>query len=278
VLHLLSSGNDRPPPISPDEIRILMRQGAAAGVFDQNEQAMVSRVFRMDERRVTSVMTPRLDIRMLDLQHPFEANRAILLESSHSRFLLCNGGLDTIVGVVHAKGLLDDALQGRPFDLAQHAGKPLYVPDGLTITDVLEAFKKHRSHLALVVDEYGGIEGLVTMTDVMEALVGDIGTAEETTDADIVRRDDGSWLVDGAVAVQRLNEVAGLETAVSADDAAGYNTLGGFVMMKLRRMPRPGDKFEAGGYRFEVMDMDRNRVDKLLVSRVKADSPAPDGG
>ena len=277
VLQLFSSGNDRPAPISPDEIRILMRQGAAAGVFDQNEQAMVSRVFRMDERRVTSVMTPRLDIRMLDLQHPFEANRAILLESSHSRFLLCNGGLDTIVGIVHAKGLLDDALQGRPFDLATHASKPLYVPDGLTITDVLEAFKKHRSHLALVVDEYGGIEGLVTMTDVMEALVGDIGTAEETTDADIVRRDDGSWLVDGAVAVQRLNEVVGLESAVSADDAAGYNTLGGFVMMKLRRMPRTGDKFEAGGYRFEVIDMDGNRVDKLLVSRVPADSPAPDG-
>jgi len=278
VLQLFGNDDHAPPPVSQDEIRVLMRQGAAAGVFDQNEQAMVARVFRMDERRVTSVMTPRVDIRLLDLQHPFEANRTILLESSHSRFLLCEGGLDTIVGIVQAKGLLDDALQGRPFDLAQHASKPLYVPDGLTITNVLEAFKKHRSHLALVVDEYGGIQGLVTMTDVMEALVGDIGTAEEPTDSDIVRRDDGSWLVDGAVAVQRLNEAAGLEGAVPAAEADGYNTLGGFVLAKLRRMPRTGDKFEAGNYRFEVIDMDHNRVDKLLISPVKVGRTPPDQG
>ena len=278
VLHVFGNDDRAPPPVSEDEIRVLMRQGAAAGVFDKNEQAMVARVFRMDERRVTSVMTPRVDIRLLDLQLPFEANRTTLLTSSHSRFPLCEGGLDTIVGIVHAKGLLDDALQDRPFDLAQHASKPLYVPDGLTITDVLEAFKKHRSHVALVVDEYGGIQGLVTTTDVMAALVGDIGTADEPVDSDIVRRDDGSWLVDGAVAVQRLNEAAGLEGAVPAAEADGYNTLGGFVLASLRRMPRTGDKFEAGNYRFEVIDMDHNRVDKLLISPLKVGRTPPNEG
>jgi putative hemolysin len=272
VLRLLGSANAPPLPVSPEEIGVLMRQGTAAGVFDRNEQAIVSRVFRMDERRVTSVMTPRVDIRFLDLDAPFDANRDLLLESSHSRFPLGKGGMDTIVGVVHAKGLLDDALRGRPFDLALHAGKALYVPDGLTITDVLEAFKKHGSRLALVVDEYGEIQGLVTMTDIMEALVGDIGTAEEIADADIVPRADGSWLVDGAVTVQRLSEAAGLEGAISADDVGGFNTLGGFVLAKLRRMPRPGDAFESGGYRFEVIDMDRNRVDKLLISPLKGGS------
>lgn len=269
VLRLFGSADSAPTPVSQDEIRVLMKQGAAAGVFDHAEQAMVSRVFRLDERRVTSVMTPRIDIHVLDLDQPFETNRRILLESSHSRFPLCKGGLDTIVGVVHTKGLLDDELQGKPFDLSQHARKASFVPDGVTIRDVLESFKKHHSRLSLVVDEYGEIQGLVTMTDVMEALVGDIGTAEESTDSDIVRRDDGSWLVDGALALPRLNEVVGLEGAVSAEHSEGYNTLGGLVLAKLRRMPRPGDNFEVGGYRFEVIDMDHNRVDKLLISQVK---------
>ena len=273
VLRLFGNVRTRRQPVSHEEIRVLMRQGADAGVFDKNEQAMVARVFRMDERRVTSVMTPRVDIHFLDLDAAFDANRDLLLRASHSRYPLGKGGLDTIVGVVHAKGLLDDALQGRPFDLARHTGKALFVPDGLTITDVLEAFKKHHSRLALVVDEYGEIQGLVTMTDVMEALVGDIGTAEETIDADILRRDDGSWLVDGAVGVQRVSETIGLAAAMAAGDASGYNTLGGFVMAKLRRMPRTGDSFESGGFRFEVIDVDRNRVDKLLITPVHQAGP-----
>lgn len=276
VLRLFGSRESRPAPVSEEEIGVLMRQGAAAGVFEQREQAMVARVFRMDEQRVTSVMTPRADVEFLDLDVPFEANRATLLHSSNSRFPLCKGGLDTIVGVVQAKGLLEDALQGKQFDLSRHAVKPLYVPDGLTIADVLEAFKQHRSHLALVVDEYGAIQGLVTMTDVMEALVGDIGTAAEATDSDIVRRDDGSWLVDGAVTVERLKEVVGLETAPVLEDADGYHTLGGFVMTELRRVPRVGDRFQTGGYRFEVIDMDGNRVDKLLISPLKTGSMLPE--
>jgi len=269
LLRLLGSTNSGSSPVSQEEIRILMRQGTAAGVFDQNEQVMVGRVFGMHERRVTSVMTPRVEIRFLDLDSPFDANRESLLQTSHSHFPLCKGGLETIVGIVPAKGLLDDALQDKVFDPGRHAVKPVYVPDGLTITDVVAAFKKNRSHVGLVVDEYGEIQGLVTMTDVMQALVGDIGTAEESADSDIVRRDDGSWLVDGTVSVQRLKEVVGLETAIPAEESDGYNTVGGFVLVNLRRMPRSGDKFEAASYRFEVIDMHHNRVGKLLISRVK---------
>jgi putative hemolysin len=283
ALRLFGSNRAGEPPVSQEEIRVLMQQGAAAGVFEAHEQAMVSRVFRMDERRVTSVMTPRVDARFLDLDVSFEVNRETLLGCPYSRFPLCHGGLDTIIGIVHAKGLLEDALKAVPFDLGRNASRPLFVPDGLTIAELLETFKKHRSHLALVVDEYGEIQGLVTMTDVMEALVGDIGTAGEEPDSDVVRRDDGSWLVDGAVPVQRMKEIVGLETAVPEEHADSYTTLGGFVMMQLRRMPRVGDAFEAGGHRFEVVDMDRNRVDRLLISRVKAapagktDSPRPEG-
>jgi len=275
VLRLFGVSNSAPLPISQEEIGVLMRQGAAAGVFDQNEQALVARVFRMDERRVTSVMTPRVDIRLLDLDAPFEANRETLLQSSHSRFPLCKGGLETIVGIVPVKGLLDDALQGKPFDPRPHAGKPVYIPDSLTVTDVLEAFKKNRSPIALVVDEYGEIQGLVTMTDVIQAVVGDLDPAEQAADSDIHRRADGSWLVDGAVSVQRLSEVVGLEAALSATHSNGYNTLGGFVLARLRRMPRPGDAFDVAGYRFEVVDMDHNRVDKLLISPVEAGRSQP---
>lgn len=274
VLRLFGHATARPQTVSHEEIRVLMRQGADAGVFDRNEQAMVTRVFRMDERRVTSVMTPRVDIRFLDLDATFDANRDLLLESPHSRYPLGKGGLDTIMGVVDAKSLLDDALRDKAFDLVRHAGKALFVPDGLTITGLLESFRAHHSRLALVVDEYGEIQGLVTMTDVLEALVGDIGAAEQAVDADIVRRDDGSWLADGAVTVQRLGEAIGPGATAADGETVHYNTLGGFAMARLRRMPRAGDSFESGGFRFEVLDVDNHRVDKLLITPVGKADPA----
>jgi putative hemolysin len=268
MTRLFGSNASRESAVTQEEIQVLMKQGAAAGVFDPHEQAIVSRVFRMDERRVTSVMTPRVDIVYLDLGASFAANRGTLLQSAHSRFPLCKGGLDEIAGIVHAKALLEDALQDKPFDLTRHAMKPLYIPESLTITEVLATFKRHRQHFALVLDEYGEIQGLVTMTDIMEALVGDIGTVGEKADLDMVRRDDGSWLVDGTVDIQRFRDMAGLEEALPEEDTDTYNTIGGFVMMQLGRVPNVCDKFEAGGYRFEVIDMDGNRVDKLLVKQV----------
>lgn len=268
VLHLFGPATARSQAVSHEEIRVLMRQGAEAGVFDRNEQAMVTRVLRMDEQRVTSVMTPRVDIRLLDLDAAFDINRDLLLERPHSRYPLGKGGLDTIIGVVEAKGLLDDALRDKPFDLERHAGKALFVPDGLTLAGLLESFKKHHSRLALVVDEYGEIQGLVTLTDVMEALVGDIGAAEQPPDADLLRRDDGSWLADGTVTVQRLDETIGPAATAADEDSVGYNTLGGLAMARLRRMPRPGDAFESGGFRFEVVDVDNHRVDKLLITPI----------
>ena len=255
------------PPITQEEIKVLMEQGAQAGVFERHEQVMVSRVFRMDERRLASAMTPRVDITYLDMNDSFETNRQKLVASPHSRFPLCKGGLDDIVGIVHAKVLLDDAFEGRVADLASHATKPLYLPDTLTVMELLEMFKKRRQHLALVVDEYGELQGLVTMTDVMETLVGDIPTVEEAYEPDIVRREDGSLLIDGTVAVERFRDVTGLEEQLPGEDTGSYHTLGGFVMMQLGRVPQVGDKFESSGFRFEIVDMDRNRVDKLLVSR-----------
>ena len=268
VLRLLGVRASQAPPVTEEEINILMEQGAQAGVFEKHEQALVSRVFRLDDQLIASAMTPRGDIEYFDLNESFDANRQKVLRNAHSRFVVCKGGLDEIVGILRAKSLLDAALDGKPFDFAANARKPLYVPDTLTIFELLEEFKKHRQHLALVVDEFGELQGLVTMNDVMETLVGDVATVEDESQPDIVRRDDGSWLVDGDVAIERFREAMGLDHELPDESGGAYRTLGGLAMKLLGRVPKLGDRFTSGDYRFEVIDMDRNRVDKLLVTKV----------
>ena len=268
VMRLLNVRASEEPPVTKEEINVLMEQGADAGVFEKHEQALVSRVFRLDDEIIANVMTPRGDIVYFDLNDSFETNREKLLHSSHSRFLVCNGGLSQVLGILRAKSLLDAALEGKPFDFASGAVKPLYVPSSLTLIELLEAFKKHRQHLALVVDEFGEVQGLVTMNNVMEALVGDVATVEDESQPDIVQRQDGSWLVDGSVPIARFKEVAHIEADLPGEDAEAYRTLGGFIMMALARVPQVGDRFTAEGVSFEVVDMDQNRVDKLLVTRV----------
>jgi putative hemolysin len=268
VLSLFHVRASAEPPVTKEEINVLMEQGADAGVFEKHEQALVSRVFRLDDDTIASVMTSRSDIAYFDLNDSFEANREKLLHSSHSRFLVCNGGLDQVLGVLRAKSLLDAALEGKPFDFASGAVKPLYVPSSITMIELLEVFKQHRQHLALVIDEFGVVQGLVTMNNVMEALVGEVATIEDEAQPDIVQRGDGSWLVDGSVPVARFKEVAQIEAELPGEEAEAYRTLGGFVMMALARVPQVGDRFTAEGVTFEVVDMDQNRVDKLLVTRV----------
>ena len=268
VLRLLGVRAAQASPVTKEEINILMEQGAQAGVFEKHEQALVSRVFRLDDQLIASAMTPRGDIEYFDLNESFEANRQKLLRSAHSRFVVCKGGLDEIVGILRAKSVLDAALEGKPFDFTSNAGKPLYVPDTLTMIELIEEFKKHRQHLALVVDEFGELQGLVTMNDIMETLVGDVATVEDASQPDIVRRDDGSWLVDGDIAIERFKEAMGLDHELPDEATGAYRTLGGLAMKLLGRVPKLGDRFTSDGYRFEVIDMDRNRVDKLLITKV----------
>lgn len=270
ILKLAGARSGDRVPVTEEEIRLLMEQGTEAGVFEPHEQRMVSRVFHMDEERVSSIMTPRMDIVSLDVEDPFEDNRRKMLEHDYSRFVLCRGGIDNVIGIVRAKALLRELLEGREVNLAGHAMPPLYVPGSISVTDLLWTFKRQRSNYALVLDEYGELEGLVTSADVMATLVGDIAGPGQAQDADILRRDDGSWLVDGATTLHRVREV--IDVGELPGEAEGiYHTLGGFVMAALGRVPRASDKLEAAGHRFEVMDMDRNRVDKVLVTPLAAD-------
>jgi putative hemolysin len=228
----------------------------------------------MDDLRTTAVMTPRTDIVYLDLEEPRETLLARIAESPHARFPVTRGDLDTIEGVIEVKALLVDFVRGQPLDIEKRLLKPLYIPETLSVTEVLASFKKYRQRMALIVNEYGELQGLVTLNDIMQALVGDIGPVDEAGERDIVRRDDGSWLIDGGLGIDRFKEVLGIDETLPEEDTGSYNTLGGFVMLQLGKVPQVADRFEWGGLRFEVVDMDRNRVDKLLVARAPEAQPA----
>ena len=276
VLRLLGRRAVESPPVSEEEIRVLMAQGTEAGVFEEHEHQLVSRVFALDDLRTAALMTPRTDIVYLNMEDTRENIVARIAEAPHSFFPVTRGDLDNIEGIVAAKELLVDMVNHKPLDLAVRLQKPLYIPETLSATEVVRAFKQHRQTMALIVNEYGEFQGLVTLHDVLEALVGDIGPAADDAGDDIVRREDGSYLIDGGVSVDRVKQALGIEEQLPEEDTRTYNTLAGFVMLQLGRVPQVADHFEWGGLRIEVVDMDRNRVDRLLVTRLPT-APSPPG-
>jgi putative hemolysin len=274
VLRLTGARAAAAPPVTEEEIRVLMEQGAEAGVFEQHEHELVSRVFRMDDVRATAVMTPRTDIVYLDLNEPVEALLKRVAESPHSRFPVTRGDLDNVEGIVEVKALLCDVARGEPIRPERHLVKPLYVPESLTLTELLASFKKHRQTMAFIVNEYGEMQGLVTVSDVMQALVGDIAAVDDAAESDIVQRSEGSWLIDGGVGVDRFKEALGIEEDMPDEGTGIYNTLAGFVMFKLGKIPQVGERFEAAGFSFEIVDMDKNRVDRIMVTRLTPEPAA----
>jgi len=256
------------PPITDEEIKVLMAQGAEAGVFHISERAIVSNVLRLDEQRVTAIMTPRNEIYEIDLKEPETVTRNRIAESPYTRLVVCRDGLDNIIGILRTADLLKDVLAGKPLALEKSLRQPLYVPESVTTTYLLENFRKARQQCALIVDEYGELQGMVTLTDVMIAIVGDIPTSDISAEQDIVMRKDHSWLIDGSVAIERMKSVLKIDKTLPGEEEKSFNTLGGFAMHVLGRIPLVADSFEAAGFRFEVIDMDKNRVDKVLVKRV----------
>jgi putative hemolysin len=268
ALKLVGLGGKAPPPVGEEEIKVLMEQGVKAGVFEKHEPLIVSRLFRLGELRVTGVMTPWPDIVYLDLEEPLAWNVERIAASGHSRFPVVRADPRRVEGIVLTKTLLADAVLGKRVDIVASMVRPLFVPESLTAMEVVALFRKHRQTAGLVVDEHGELQGLVTINDVVKALAGDIATVEEAEERDVVKREDGSWLIDGTVTVQRFKEVVGIRVDLPEEELGSYHTLGGFVMMMLGRVPRVGDAFTWEAYRVEVMDMDVNRVDKVLVARL----------
>ncbi|WP_434631767.1 hemolysin family protein [Chromobacterium sp. CV08] len=266
LLLLLGAKKSDEPSITEDEIRVLMEQGADEGVFDRAEQALVANIFRLDNRKVASVMTPRKDVVLLDLEDNPDYNRELLLRHPFSHFPVCRGDTDQVIGVLNAKLLLDRLLRGEPLDFAADLAPALYVPATSSLMQLLEQFKQARSHSALVVDEYGELEGLVSINNVMEAIVGDM-PAIDGEDDEIVQREDGSWLVDGMLSLERFREFFELDAPLPGEAGGNIHTLGGMMMFQFGRIPCVTDRFDWNGFSFEVVDMDKTRVDKILVLR-----------
>lgn len=272
VLHLLGARQRAEPPVTDDEINVLMEQGAEAGVFHESEQTIVSNVLRLDEQRIASIMTHRNDIYALDLDAPEAQIRARVAESPYTRIVVCRDDLSQVVGILRTVDLLQPALAGEKLNIERFLRRPLYVPEGVTTTHLLENFRKAREQCALIVDEYGELEGLVTLTDVLTAIVGEVPSSDIDEEQEAVQRADGSWLIDGGLAIERVKQLSGIEDDLPGEDENAFNTLGGLMMFVLGRIPIAGDYFEAAGYRFEVIDMDKNRVDKVLLSPLPPES------
>ena len=264
VLRALRFGPSEEPPVTQEEIKVMMEQGAEAGVFEEAEHDIVKSIFKLSDRAVSALMKPRREVVWLDLDDPFVENQTKLASSLHSRFPVAQGSLDNVLGIVQTKDLLTRCLAGQAIDFKENLRPPLFVPDGLPALKLLEMFKKSRTHIALVVDEYGGVEGLVTLNDILEDLVGEVASVDMPQEKQIVKRPDGSWLIDGKLLIDDLKEVLEIPK-LPEEESGGYQTLGGLVMLQVGRVPVTGDAFDAEGYRFEVVDMDGKRVDKVLV-------------
>ena len=268
VLRLIGARPGEESSVTDDEIKVLMRQGARAGIFHQSEQAIVSNVLRLDEQRISAIMTHRNDIYAIDLNEPQSNTLSKLADSPYTRLVVCRGGLEHIVGILRSAELLKQALAGQAFDIERFLRPPLYVPEGVTTTHLMENLRKTHQQCALIVDEYGELQGLVTLTDVFKAIVGEVPSSDELEEQDFVQRSDGSWLADGSVTIERLKIAIQLTDDLPGEAENAFNTLGGLTMYVLGRIPSVTDQFEVLGYRFEVVDMDKNRVDKVLLTKL----------
>ncbi len=268
TLRVLRIKPSEEPPVTEEELKILIEQGTAAGAFETAERDMFHRVIRLGNRQVSSLMTPRAEVVWLDVSDPPEEVRRKITGHYHNRFPVCRGSLDDIVGVVQSKELLAPSLAGRPMDLRGALHPPPFVPEGTPALKVLEMFKRTPLHMALVVDEYGGLKGVVTLNDLLSSIVGELQETAEAQEPVVVRREDGTWLVDGMMPVDEFKDTFGIPR-MPGEEKGYFNTVGGFVMMQLGRIPKAADHFHWNGFRVEVMDMDGRRVDKVLVTPPK---------
>jgi len=272
LLHLLGIHGAEEQAVTEEEIKVLIEQGTETGIFEEVEQEMVSRVFRLGDRPIKAFMTPRTEIDWIDVGDSFEVNRQILLDSPHSRFPVCQDSIDECLGFVRVKNILSAYLTGEAIDWQTIAQTPMYIADGTKALKVLELFKESGSHIALVTDEYGGVQGLITINDLMQAIVGELPSSENSDEPMVVQREDGSWLLDGLLSTDELKTLFDRET-LPEENKSNYHTLGGLIITCIGKIPRAGDHFQWNDLRFEVVDMDGTRVDKVLVSYIPMAKP-----
>ena len=273
VLRVLRVPAAAAPAVTEEEVRLMLAQATQQGVFERQEEELVGQVFRLGDRRIDVLMTPRTEMIWLDINAAPEQILEQVVAGGRSRYPVADGRPDRVVGIVLAKDILTQRLRGEALDLRAILRPALFVPSNLPALRLVERFKQTHSKMAIVIDEYGGVEGLITLDDILGELVGDIPEPGETLEPPLVQRPDGTWLVDGLLPIDEFRNHFAIEASLAAAEGY-YSTLGGLVMAELGRVPVSGDTLTWGGYRLEVVDMDGRRVDKVLVSRADETLPA----
>jgi putative hemolysin len=268
VVKLLGIKPSNQPEVTEEEIKVMIEQGTETGMFEESEQDMVEGVLSLGDLKIGALMTPRPDITWINIEDSIAITRQKIIDSDYSRLPVCEGELDRVLGVIHVADLLSQTLKGEEINLTTSLRQPLFIPESTRGLKVLEQFKKFGTHIAMVVDEYGVIQGLVTMHDIFEEIAGDITDFnEEPEEPQIIQREDGSWLLDGMLSIEELLDQFDIpDSAISPIERGNYHTLGGFVSMQLGKIPTSGEYFQWRKLRFEIVDMDGKRVDKVLVN------------
>ena len=264
-LKILHINTDKGPSITEEEIKGFIDEGREIGVIEDAERDMFSGIFRLGDRRVEAIMTSRMEMAWIDINSPMTDIWQQIIESTHSRIPVADGDLDNILGYIQVRDLLGRTMTETGLNLRDYVKEPIYIPENMPALKALENIQTSGVHLAMVVDEFGGITGMVTDYDILEAIVGEIPEDGADTDYLAVQREDGSWLFDGLIVVDELKELLNIHD-MPDEERAGYQTLSGFVMSQLGRIPKTGAKFTYDNYEFEVVDMDGRRVDRVLVS------------
>jgi putative hemolysin len=266
LLRLFGIGKHKEATVTEDEIEAILDEGSVAGLIEDQERELVKNVFRLDDRKLGSLMVPRSEIIFVDINDPEAESFNQIAQSVRSRIPVCDGGLDSSIGVLTAKTALSTVARGEKLSLQENLDPPLYVPETLTGMDLLEQFKQSRTHIAFVVDEYGGLEGLVTIQDIFDTLIGEIVTeGEEATDP--VQRDDGSWLFEGDTSIPEIKDCLAIDE-LPEQDKGRYHTVSGLILLLLGKMPVAGDSVVLADWKLEVVDMDGRRIDKILATRI----------
>jgi putative hemolysin len=274
ILRLLGKKELNSANLTEEDIHSMLAEGSQSGLIEKQEHEMVRNVFRLDDRQIASLMTPRSEIVYLDIEQPLEGNLENLMNSDHSRYPVCRGGIHDTIGIITAKRLLKQRMKGESTNIQEYLQLAIFVPESLTGMKLLEQFRESGVQMVFVVDEYGEILGLITLQDVLEALTGEF-KPRDPEDVWAVQREDGSWLIDGLIPIQELKDRLGLKS-VPEEHKGRYNTLSGMMMWLIGSLPRTGDVAEWEEWRLEVVDRDGNRIDKVLANHLEGINDKPD--
>ena len=256
------------PPVTEEELKILIKQGSDHGVIDKEESEMIREVFKFGDKTAYHLMTPSADIVFLDKNDPEQVTMDRILSANFSRFPVCDDTIDHVIGIVSVKDILRSYNENRQFNLTEIVSPPLYIPEVMPALDVVELFREKKVHIGIVVNEFGTTEGLITLHDISESILGDFPALLENEPPEIFRREDGSLLVDGTIQLDDLKDALKIYEFPISSESENISTLGGLAMILLNKVPEVGDIFDLSGYHFEIVDMDGQRVDKVLVSRL----------